>query len=294
MIEMPNDLIAATGGGIASLAGGALLALREAPLKRNNSTTGRPKTMLKNMTHLWSAAPAQIVLANLTLALLSMAAILYLTASPPLAFAGGAVVFALSASGTSHRRASRLEKEALQAWPDLLAEMQLRIGALGAPLPSALFLAGRSISGQIEQAFLASERSFAITGSFDSALATLVQALPDHGTELVAELLGAAQDAPGNEIARLVEDMRVDRLAERDRQAEYQAKLAGVNFARYFVVAVPVGMMAAGAGIAGIAPYRSTLGVLGMAFSCIVLLGCWIWASRLASPSSLYRRRRTR
>ncbi len=293
MLEVSGQTLVIASGGIASLTGGALLS---APARR--SSRAQPHSLVKRtlepiLKTISESSTAEIAALGIAVPLSSVTA-LYFTTSLALAIGVAIAVFSLWLPSLAKRRARRLEQGALQAWPEVLSEMQLRIGALGTPLPAALFLAGSSSAGGIEAAFLAAERGFAITGSFDSALATLVELLPDYGTELVAELLSAAQEAPGSEISRLIEDMRIDRLAERERQGEYRAKLAGVNFARYFVVAVPIGMMAAGAGIAGVAPYRSGLGIIAIAFSATILIGCWLWASHLASPSSLYTKRGSR
>ena len=293
MLEISGQTLVIAGGGIASLTGGVILS---APTRRSSPAQQRSwlkRTLAPIVKTISESSTAEIAGLGVGVMLSSVTA-LYFTTSFLLAIGVAVAVFTLWIPTLAKRRARRLEQGALQAWPEVLSELQLRIGALGMPLPSALFLAGSSNAGGIEAAFLAAERGFAITGSFDSALTTLVELLPDYGTELVAELLSAAQEAPGSEISRLIEDMRIDRLAERERQGEYRAKLAGVNFARYFVVAVPIGMMAAGAGIAGVAPYRSGLGIIGIAFSGTILVGCWLWASRLASPSNLYTKRRHR
>lgn len=202
-------------------------------------------------------------------------------------------VFALyfSLVAAEQHRLSKLELMTLHHWPDVLSELGLRIGAMGSPLPSAFFAAGSITPEELARAFRQAERSFGITGSFDSALITLKKLLSDPGTMIVTELLSVVQDAPGTDVTRLIEELRTDRLAEKDRHEEYNARLAGVRFARYFVIIVPAGMMLAGGTIAGLSPYQTTIGKYGIAFAVFVLVGCWIWAARLADPAKLYSER---
>ena len=212
---------------------------------------------------------------------------LLITASAPVATLATTSATGLSVRSFALKNRRNLENAALTAWPDILGELQLRIGTLGSPLPIALFTAGKSADSQLKNAFVTAERSFAITGSFDIALSTLRSVLQDQGTRLLTELLSVVKGAPGTDVARLVDELRQDRAAERDRESEYAAKLAGVKFARYFVIAVPVGMMMAGIGIAGFAPYRTPVGEFAIAGSVVLLIGCWTWASHLANPKKL-------
>ena len=213
--------------------------------------------------------------------------LLMITGSAPIAMLVTTSATGLSVRSFALNNRQNLEDAALTAWPDILGELQLRIGTLGSPLPNALFTAGKSADSHLNNAFVTAERSFAITGSFDIALSTLRSILQDQGTRLLTELLAVVKGAPGTDVARLVDELRQDRAAERDRESEYAAKLAGVKFARYFVIAVPVGMMMAGIGIAGFAPYRTPVGEFAIAGSVVLLIGCWSWASHLANPKKL-------
>ena len=212
---------------------------------------------------------------------------LLITGSVPIAMLGTTAATGLSLRSFVFKNRRNLENAALTAWPDILGELQLRIGTLGSPLPVALFTAGKSADSQLKNAFVTAERSFAITGSFDIALSTLRSILQDQGTRLLTELLSVVKGAPGTDVARLLDELRQDRAAERDRESEYAAKLAGVKFARYFVIAVPIGMMMAGIAIAGVAPYRTPIGEFAVAGSVVLLIGCWTWASHLANPKKL-------
>lgn len=212
-----------------------------------------------------------ILVHSLLFGLLGMAATIY-----------GALITA------AKRRTQHLESEALSSWPTILSELGLRIGAMGAPLPLAFFSAGRTAPRQIALAFEHAERTFGITGSFDGALKTLRNRMCDRGTAVVVELLSVVKDAPGTDVTRLVEELRLDRLAEKDRVEDYRAKLAGVKFARYFVLIVPIGMMLAGTTIAGLAPFRTSFGLYALVIAGLILVICWTWATKLAGTSDVH------
>ena len=216
------------------------------------------------------------------------AILVVVTGSIILAGFSSIISFYLALYGARKKRRSKLENLTLTYWPSILSELGLRIGAMGSPLPNAFFSAGRTTPEQLSLAFEQAERSFGITGSFDAALETLKRNLPDQGTKIVTELLGVVKDAPGTDITRMVEDLRIDRLAEKERREEYQARLAGVRFARYFVIIVPVGMFLAGIAISGIAPFCTPLGEYGLSIAFALLLICWTWATKLANVSNLY------
>jgi tight adherence protein B len=213
---------------------------------------------------------------------------LSLSSSPIL----GSIVFAITAlggvRGLKIKKETKIRVDALRSWPLILSELQLRIGTMGAPLPNALFSSGKSAPPTISKFFHQAERNFSITGSFDSALAILSKGLNDSGTSIVTELLSVAKDAPGSDLMTLISDLQEDRQAEWDRQSEYEARLAGVRFAKYFVIIVPLGMLGAGSAIAGTGPYQSSLGQLGLVLSLLVLIATWVWASRLSDPKRLY------
>jgi tight adherence protein B len=58
--------------------------------------------------------------------------------------------------------------------------------------------------------------------------------------------------------------------------------LAGVRFARRFVLLVPLGMAVAGLSIGtGRSAYETAGGQLAVAVGLLSVAGCWIWSGRL-------------
>ncbi len=79
-------------------------------------------------------------------------------------------------------------------------------------------------------------------------------------------------------LEELIEDRRVDVQGRKDAAS----RLAGVRFARRFVLLVPLGMTLAGLSIgSGRHAYQTVGGQLAVAVGLLAVAACWVWSGRL-------------
>jgi tight adherence protein B len=184
-------------------------------------------------------------------------------------------------AGYRRRRADRMEV-ARASWPRLLEEIRLRTGSLGRSVPQALFEAGRSAPDDWRAAFGAAEREWLLTVDFRRTVDLLKAQLADSTADAVCETLLMAHEIGGADLdaklAELVEDRTDDLEARRDAVS----RLAGVRFARRFVLLVPLGMAAAGLTIGtGRHAYSTPGGQIAVVVGLLAIAGCWWWSGRL-------------
>ena len=184
-------------------------------------------------------------------------------------------------AGYRRRRVERLDA-ARAAWPRLLEEVRLRTGSLGRSIPQALFEAGRGSPEEWRAAFDAAEREWLLTVDFSRTVDLLKALLADATADAVCETLLMAHEIGGadldSKLAELVEDRTDDMEARRDASS----RLAGVRFARRFVLLVPLGMAAAGLTIGtGRHAYATTGGQVAVVIGLLAIGACWWWSGRL-------------
>ena len=202
-------------------------------------------------------------------------------AALPALLAGLFGSIAILASFRSRRRG--LRDEARDAWPYVIEEMRLLTGAVGRSVPVAMLEAGRkSPTAPMRAAFEEAQREWLLTTDFARSTQSVKNALADATADVVCETLLIAHEVGGSDLDRrllaLVEDRRVD-LRNRHEAVSRQA---GVRFARWFVLAVPLGMALVGLSIGdGHAAYRSTAGQIAVAIGISLVACCWMWASRI-------------
>lgn len=180
-----------------------------------------------------------------------------------------------------HRRATRLAA-ANDAWPHLIEEMRVLIGAAGRSIPHALLEVGRRGPDELRPAFDVAHREWMLSHDFDRCVRHLRTHLADATADSVCETLLVAHEVGGADLdrrlAELAEDRRVDNLARKDARA----KQAGVRFARRFVVAVPAGMAVAGMSLGdGRDAYRTSTGQALVAVGLGLTAACWVWSGRM-------------
>ena len=79
-------------------------------------------------------------------------------------------------------------------------------------------------------------------------------------------------------LAELAEDRRADTLGRKDARS----KQAGVRFARWFVVVVPLGMALAGLSLGdGRVAYQSGAGQVLVVIGIGLMAACWVWSGRM-------------
>lgn len=191
-------------------------------------------------------------------------------------FAGS---FPVAAQG--RRIQARLDS-AIEEWPRLLEEIRLRTGSLGRSIPQALFEAGRSGPADWRPAFVAAEREWLLTVDFDRTVAVLKQGLADPAADSVLETLLMAHEIGGTDLDSKLAELIEDRAAELQSRRDANSRLAGVRFARRFVLLVPLGMALAGLTIGtGRRAYQSAGGQVAVVVGLAAVAVCWWWSGRL-------------
>ena len=180
-----------------------------------------------------------------------------------------------------HRREQRAEA-AMAEWPRLLEEIRLRTGSLGRSVPQALFEAGRSAPAEWRPAFQAAEREWLLSVDFGRTVALLKERLADPTADVVCETLLMAHEVGGTDLDPKLADLIEDRVQDVQSRRDAASRLAGVRFARRFVLLVPLGMAGAGLTIGtGRHAYSTPGGQVAVAAGLVAVAVCWWWAGRL-------------
>lgn len=284
---MISDAVLATG--VALLAGGGTYLLYQ---ELGGGRAGRPDTgTVLRVTARLKAAMTRAGLDETDARQLAFAVALLAIVGGGLTFAlfGGVVTplvggaaCALIPIGALRARRRRRQEAAREAWPRMLEEMRLLTGTLGRSIPQALFEAGRRGPEELRDAFRAAEREWLVSTDFARTVTVLKAALADPTADAALETLLVAHEIGGADLDRRLAALIVDRSADLEGRKDALAKQAGVRFARWFVIIVPVGMAIAGLLIGdGRDAYATPAGQAAVLVGVITLLGCWLWAGRL-------------
>ncbi len=194
-----------------------------------------------------------------------------------------AAAFASTLPFTSYRsRRQRRRAEAREAWPRMIEEIRLQTGSLGRSIPQALFEVGRRGPEELRPAFAAAEREWRLSTDFSRTVATLKDRLADASADATLETLLVAHEVGGSNLDGRLAALIEDRLQDLHGRKDARAKQAGVRFARWFVLVVPLGMTLAGLSIGtGRHAYQTVMGQLAVAAGLACVAGCWMWAGRL-------------
>jgi len=217
------------------------------------------------------------------------AALLVLSAGLAFALFGGvlpalvAATFASTLPVTSYRsRRQKRRAEAREAWPRMIEEIRIQTGSLGRSIPQALFEVGRRGPEELRPAFAIAEREWRLSTDFARTVATLKDRLADASADATLETLLVAHEVGGSNLDGRLAALIEDRLQDLHGRKDARAKQAGVRFARWFVLVVPLGMTLAGLSIGtGRHAYQTVMGQLAVATGLACVAGCWIWAGRL-------------
>ena len=184
-------------------------------------------------------------------------------------------------AGYRRRRAERLEA-ARAAWPRLLEEIRLRTGSLGRSIPQALFEAGRGAPDDWRGAFDGAEREWLLTVDFNRTVTLLKTQLADPTADAVCETLLMAHEIGGADLDAKLAELVDDRTDDLESRRDASSRLAGVRFARRFVLLVPLGMAAAGLTIGtGRHAYTTVGGQIAVVVGLLAIAACWWWSGRL-------------
>ncbi|HSH62306.1 MAG TPA: hypothetical protein VK988_22180 [Acidimicrobiales bacterium] len=194
-----------------------------------------------------------------------------------------AATFASTLPVTSYRsRRQRRRADAREAWPRMIEEIRIQTGSLGRSIPQALFEVGRRGPEELRPAFAAAEREWRLSTDFGRTVATLKDRLADASADATLETLLVAHEVGGSSLDGRLAALIEDRLQDLHGRKDARAKQAGVRFARWFVLVVPLGMTLAGLSIGtGRHAYQTVVGQLAVAAGLLCVGGCWVWAGRL-------------
>ena len=188
---------------------------------------------------------------------------------------------AFPAAALRRRRRSR-QLVAMDAWPRLIDEVRVLVGAAGRSIPQALFEAGARGPEELRPAFAAAHRTWRLSTDLDRTLAVLKAQLADPTCDATCETLLVAHQLGGADLDRRLEALAADRRLDAQCRKDARARQAGVRFARRFVLLVPLGMAAAGLTVGdGRAAYQTGFGQVAVLGGLVVMIGCWTWAGHI-------------
>jgi tight adherence protein B len=197
----------------------------------------------------------------------------------PLATGAFAASFPFSSARARRRRRRAGARE---AWPRLLEEMRVLTGAAGRSIPHALFEVGLHQGGELRPAFEAAHREWLLTTDFARTIEVLKGRLADATADAACETLLVAHEVGGTDVDRRLAALVDDRIADLQGRKDADARMAGVRFARRFVLVVPIGMALVGLTIGdGRAAYATSDGQVGVAVGVLLLVACWAWSGRI-------------
>jgi tight adherence protein B len=192
-------------------------------------------------------------------------------------------LFAASFPVSSARsRRARRRAEAREAWPRMIEEIRVLTGSAGRSIPQALFEVGLRGPRDVRPAFAAAHREWLLTTDFGRTITVLKARLADATADAACETLLVAHEVGGTDVDRRLAALVDDRVADLQGRKDADSRMAGVRFARRFVLVVPIGMAVVGLSIGdGRAAYRTGAGQIGVAIGVLLLLACWIWSGRV-------------
>lgn len=225
--------------------------------------------------------PAALVGAMLVVAFLGFAVGLLLFGTPIPAILLGAFA-AVSPVGVARVRHERLVESAHHAWPAIIEEIRLLTGTLGRSIPQATFEVGLRSHEGLRPAFEAAHREWLISTDFGRSLEVLKRQLGHNTADVVAETLLTAHELGGGEVGNRLGALAADRVTDQRHRRDAHARQAGVRFARWFTLIVPLGMATTGLSIGdGREAYGTPIGQALVVVALILVLVCWLWAGRI-------------
>lgn len=180
----------------------------------------------------------------------------------------------------TRREARRVTAQA--AWPQMIEEIRILVGAAGRSIPQALFEVGARGPEPFRPAFAAAQREWLLSTDFDRTVDRLEHLLADPAADVTLETLLVAHRLGGADLDRRLAELAEDRRLEHLGRADAAAKQAGVRFARRFVLLVPLGMAAAGLSLGdGRSAYQAPAGQALVLVGLAMTGGCWWWSGRM-------------
>lgn len=198
---------------------------------------------------------------------------------PAILIAAFAATVPVGAARFRHERTLQL---AHQEWPALIEEIRLLTGSLGRSIPQATFEVGLRSRGGLRPAFEEAHREWVVSTDFGRAMRVLKSELAHNTADVVAETLLTAHELGGGEVGNRLAALAQDRLTDQQHRRDAVARQAGVRFARWFTLIVPIGMALVGISIGdGREAYADPTGQALVAVALLLTLGSWLWAGHI-------------
>jgi tight adherence protein B len=249
------------------------------------SSTGQRKSTVRDwMTQagLVDVSPGQYLRA--TTAVVVLAGLLaYVLFGAPLPAATVGLLAGLSPLAAYRGRRSRLRAEARASWPRIIEEVRVQTSSVGRSIPVALLEVGKSsTTGPMYSAFLAAQREWLLTTDFSRTVSVLKDRLADPAADAVCETLLVAHELGGSDLDHRLRSLIDDRTTDLEDRRDAVSRQSGVKFARWFTLAVPIGMAMVGMSIGnGRASYQTGGGQIALLLAILCTAGCWLWAGRI-------------
>lgn len=249
--------------------------------RRVKTADATSSTSLISKWGLGDLNPAALLAAMCVVAVLGFAFGLLLFGTPiPALLLGGFA--AISPVGVARVRHERLVDSAHHAWPAIIEEIRLLTGTLGRSIPQATFEVGLRSHEGLRPAFEAAHREWLISTDFGRSLEVLKQQLGHNTADIVAETLLTAHELGGGEVGNRLGALASDRMTDQRHRRDAHARQAGVRFARWFTLIVPLGMATTGLSIGdGRQAYGTPIGQALVVVALILIVACWLWAGRI-------------
>ncbi len=184
--------------------------------------------------------------------------------------------------GVARVRHERLVESAHHAWPAIIEEIRLLTGTLGRSIPQATFEVGMRSHDGLRPAFEQAHREWLMSTDFGRSLEVLKRKLAHNTADIIAETLLTAHELGGGEVGNRLGALATDRMTDQRHRRDAEARQAGVRFARWFTLIVPLGMATTGLSIGdGREAYGTPVGQALVIVALVLTLGFWIWAGRI-------------
>ena len=251
---------------------------------------GRPKTKQERSSRarewltqagLADLDPREFVAVSSVVGVVGFLAGYAVLASPLAALAIGLFAASFPIASSRVRRHRRMAK-AQEAWPRMIEEIRILTGALGRSIPQALFDVGRRTPDDLRPAFLAAEREWVISTDFQRTVQVLKARLADPTADACCETLLIAHELGGADLDGRLASLAEDRIQDTQGRKDARAKQAGVRFARWFVLIVPISMAVVGLTLGnGRDAYRTPAGQAMALLAIALIVACWLWSGRI-------------
>ena len=182
-------------------------------------------------------SPATVLVVAVVLAAVAMATTFAVLPIAMLAFAAGALAFAVPWLVIS-LRAKRRYRAARQVWPDVVDQLVSSVRA-GQSLPDSVSSLATSGPTSTREAFASFEANYRVTGNFGTCVTDLKDRLADPTADRILETLRMARDVGGTELTTVLRNLASYLRQESAIRSEVEGRQSWVVNAARLGVAAP-------------------------------------------------------